>query len=153
MKNSVVSLSLLLILAFQVFGCSTRSPVQEKSIAFKVFGRHGKPVFNTEEPYRPGDTVLSFTQRVLEKHKIISPSQEICGEQGIVELFGVRSFEQVKDKKNRKSYGWCYYIDNALIEVVPSKSMLTPSMKEVTWHFAYSEQKDGNWISQCVKEE
>ena len=49
-----------------------------------------------------------------------------------------------------KSYGWCFSIDGIVPASYPDEIEVTTGQETLSWFYAYSHYKSGEWISACV---
>lgn len=93
--------------------------------------------------------VGELTIKTLEKFNV--PHQGTI--RGLNSVFntpvGQDALEVLSDTEMR-AYGWCYSVDGEAPEVFPHEFILTPEMKNVTWHFGFALYKNGQWITQCT---
>lgn len=121
------------------------------NISFVIKGRKGELLFQKEIP-RTNEAVGVLTKRVLTESDVKGNFQEICKLEGLTELMGIGPYQVGENPRNFKSYGWCYFVDGKLHEVAPLSFFADGISHELLWAFSYSEIKDGQWISQCIKD-
>ncbi len=106
-----------------------------------------RPSFIVKESIVLNETVGDFTVRILEKFKIPFQGNSAGINQIKNSPIGKSSLEVVNNFSMR-AYGWCYSLNNKLVEEYPSQVMLDENSK-VYWFYAYAEYYVGSWISQC----
>lgn len=57
---------------------------------------------------------------------------------------------EVVSEVEARAYGWCYSVDGASPEVYPHEVFITPETKSIVWHYGYSTNLNGQWITQCL---
>jgi hypothetical protein len=93
------------------------------------------------------DTVGDFTVRVLSRKNISFKGNAAGINQIENSPVSSASLEIISDTHMR-SYGWCYSINDKVLESYPSQVPMNADSK-IYWYYAYAEYKAGQWISQC----
>ncbi len=93
-------------------------------------------------------TVGELTVGTLTRYRI----PYIGNEQGLSSVFETPigdSAIEVVSKDEFRTYGWCYFVNGVLPEVLPHESKIN-STDEVTWVFSYARSFKGVWTDQCL---
>lgn len=121
-------------------------------ITFIIKGRRGELLFK-KEILRTHEPVGVLTKRVLTESDVKGNYQEICKLEGVTELMGIGPLQVGEDSKNFRSYGWCYFVDGKLHEVAPMSFYADNIFHELLWAYSFSEIKNGQWVSQCIRDD
>lgn len=62
---------------------------------------------------------------------------------------GLDAMEVLSDTE-MKAYGWCYVVDDKLVERYPD-DMNSKGVNTVTWFYGYALMEDAKWVSMCEK--
>jgi hypothetical protein len=61
---------------------------------------------------------------------------------------GDDALEVISDTKMR-AYGWCYKLNDELVNKMPDAAFLTKNADYITWFYAYAEYDSGTWTKYC----
>ena len=116
------------------------------AVSIEVIGREIKPIFSHEIDADLSKsvgyhTILEFETAVLKYEGT---------EAGIVSINNLKNEIEVISDKEMLSYGWCYSVNDLAPDFMPDQIFFTSQKDILKWFYAYSEYKNGVWVSQCV---
>lgn len=112
----------------------------------EVVARETKPILTLEFSADLTKSIGLLTVIEFEKAKLVFEGNEA----GIVSIGTFKNEIEVISDREMRAYGWCYSINGLAPDLMPDQVFLKSQKDELKWFYAYSEYKDGNWISQCV---
>jgi hypothetical protein len=62
---------------------------------------------------------------------------------------GDDALEVLSDTEMR-AYGWCFTLNNQLIDRMPNDVYLSSKQDSIVWFYAFSSYKSGNWNDYCT---
>ncbi len=134
----MMKLFLILFLPLQVLALSFEviGPCSERSIYQTATTIHNTSLgFLTE--YMLKKSNLSF---VGDKNGIKSIDKSPVGDEAL----------EVLSDNTMRSYGWCVEVDGYQPDVMPDKVMISASVQQIKWFYAFSLYESGQWTQYCV---
>lgn len=125
-------------------------PSEVFAIQWEVIGACSKtPLFQGSAKTNFQESVGKYSLRIFNENKI----PFIGFEQGFNSIanspVGLDALEVLSDNEMR-AYGWCYSINGQIPDVMPDQLSFLDQDDKLTWFYAFSLNKNGEWINYCV---
>ena len=114
-----------------------------------VGGCSPEPIFRTEAPILPRESLGAFTVRAFSDNGL----EFIGAEHGINSIQGSPTGEEALEiisREEMNAYGWCYELNGRLFEgTYPDEVFPASDQDEITWFYGYAHYFRGEWKTMC----
>lgn len=130
----------------------TSGKKNERQIQLEILGKKGQVILSKKVTINEADKLMQITTKAMDESNVRYKTEVLCGELGLSEVENLKTEELKTGKNSLKSYGWCYFVDDQLFEIVPEKFDMQKLKHKLTWAYSYSEKRKNEWVGQCVKD-
>ncbi len=120
------------------------------TVKWEVIGPDSEtPVRSGRIVVAPGTSARDLTARILGQNRI----SFVETEHGLTSIMGTPSGADavvILNDGTRRVYGWCYEVDGVQPGVKPADFHFQNQNSVLRWFYAFSESKNGQWISYCT---
>lgn len=126
-------------------------PLKASAVSFEIVGASGESIWQenqaTKIPRNAGAITLDFMRKSLSAGAVKSFEG---GEANLRAVNEYGSDVKVVDGGDVEFFQWCFMINGFQPGLAPRDTTIVDQNVKLTWYYAFSVLRQGEWISQCV---